>query len=44
MLISISCLISFLESINNGKISDRIAQNFVGQGRNISAWQDLMSQ
>lgn len=44
MLISISCLISFLESTNNAKISDQIAQNFMGQGRNICAWQDLMSQ
>lgn len=44
MLINISCLINFLEGINNGKTSDRITQNVMGQGRNISAWQGLMSQ
>lgn len=44
MLISISWLINFLEGTNNGKTSNRITKNVMGQGRNISAWQDLMSQ
>lgn len=44
MLISISWLINFLEGTNNGKTSNRITKNLMGQGRNISAWQDLMSQ